>query len=140
MRGLGWARGLCLGRAWGPSSGVGGGGGFSLRGFGVCLLRTGESGKQVDEWEVKEDDNEEEEFVEGFEENSPGTLFLFLGGVGLKGLWVLGWVFFFGWGARVSFGLGVGVCFGLGGRFWDHGEGLGGGGGGSQRWLRVAWR
>ena len=93
---------------------------------GIFLSCTGESANQADEWEVRGEEHEEEEeesvedFEEGSEEDSPGSLFLFLGG-GWKGLcfWVLG----------VCFGLGVGVCFGLGGRFWDQDGALGLGGG-----------
>ena len=121
-----------LGWPWGPSWGVGGEAVFSLGGWGVFLSPTGESAKQADELEVREDSEEEEDSEEGSEEHSPGSLFLFFWG-DLQGALGLGWGLFCfgGWGL---FCPGVGVCFGLGGRFWDQGGGLWGGGGGTSCW------
>ena len=99
----------------------------------------GKSAKKVDELEVREEEEEEgEESVEDSEEASeeevPGGPFLYF----WKGLCVLGWgLFCFG-----SWGLFWRACWGL---FWSGGQVLGprwgpwgGGGGHSQRWLRVA--
>ena len=89
----------------------------------MFLWCTGESAKQADELEVREEEEEKEQSVEGsekgYEEDSRGCLFLFfLGRGGWKG---------FGFWVGVCFVLRVGVCCVLACKFWDEGGGLWGG-------------
>ena len=130
--GVGWWGEGGFGLGLGACLGGRGGAFFSLGGWGSFLLRTGESAKQAETFDVREEAEEEEESVEDSEEVSeedwPGSLFLFFGGLVWKGLWVLGWhlfcfrgfvlpwglVFVLGWGA--GFGAKVGGWGGGGSR------------------------
>ena len=97
---VGWSEGVVFGFILGAFL-VGRGGVFCFGGLGVFLPRTGESAKQADELDVREEEQEEEKSVgdseERSEQDSLGSLF-----------------FFFFW-ARLEGALGFGLWFNL---FW----------------------